>query len=527
MMFARDTPEDLVLRGYTQDAIMSLCGVDVGYRGRKYRDTLLGIDRFQYKVAYVKERQYDIENVLEKYESGVPVEDLLLSIGIGSRNGFSLKKLFEDLGYEKEFIVSDKKRKHTLMTKGFELRYETDNPFKLQEFQEKGVRTRLEKYGGEYTLSRGSSLEPQARATFAQNMKDEKYKKSIVDKRCETCERNYGVEVPLQSREVQMRLKATCLKTYGVDSYSKTDEFKKTMSDSSAIWVPKMFATKKSKGNLNTSVVENYIANELQGFEREYVSDKYPYHADFYDSDRNLFIEVNAHWTHGGHWYDTFSAFDAQKLGSWQEKSSSYIDKAIKTWTVSDMSKRQCARDNKLNYVTFWDSDGSDFDLWLAMGMPDGQDWRQEYSWLPIRELTVCDGDETFQKLWNENPPQKDWGFLQVRCYIMCYKYWNKLPAQLSDADILRALDTFGFCRDTLSALCFQFVSEYALLMFRGDFALVLLGFNPKFIENKDFPVLKQVFAVVYLGRILRSRLPLYLTLHSQSRKGDKSSNLF
>ena len=453
MMFSRDTPEDLVLRGYTQDAIMSLCGVDVGYRGRKYRERLLGIDRFQYKVDYVKERQYNIENVLEKYESGMPVEDLLLSIGVGSRNGFSLRKLFTALGYEKEFIVSDKKRKYNLMTQGFELKHGCDNPFKLQEFQEKGVRTRLEKYGGEYTLSRGSCLAPQARKTFAKNMKNIEYKKSIVDKRCETCERNYGVAFPLLSREVQMRLKATCLKTYGVDSYSKTDEFKTKMSDSSAIWVPKMFATKKSKGNLNTSCVENYIANELQGFEREYVSDKYLYHADFYDSDRNLYIEVNAHWTHGGHWYDTFNAFDAKKLMDWQAKSSSYIDKAIKTWTVSDANKRQCARDNKLNYVTFWDSQGSDFDLWCAMGMPDAQDWRQEYSWLPTRKLTV--GDEVSRNLWDENPPQKGWGFLQVRCYIMCYKYWHKLPAQLSDEDILRALNTFGFCRDTLSALRF------------------------------------------------------------------------
>lgn len=448
MMFARDTPEDLVLRGYTQDVIMSLCGVDVGYRGRKYRERLLGIDRFQYKVDYVKERQYDIENVIETYESGVLVEDLLLNIGIGSRNGFSLRKLFAALGYENEFIVSDKKRKYNLMKSGFSEKHGCDNPFKLQEFQEKGVRTRLEKYGGEYTLSAGSSLSSQARATFAQNMKNIEYKKSIVDKRCETCELHYGVQVPLQSQEVQMRLKETCLKTYGVDSYSKTDEFKTRMSDSSVTWVPKMFATKKSKGNLNTSVVENYIANELQGFEREYVSDDYPYHADFYDSDRNLFIEVNAHWTHGCHWYDTFSGFDAQKLGSWQAKSSSYVDKAIKTWTVSDVQKRQCARDNNLHYITFWDSQGSDFDLWLAMGMPDGQDWRQEYSWLPTRELTV--GDEVSRKLWDENPPQKNWGFLQARCYIMCYKYWNKLPAQLSDEDILRALDTFGFCRDTL-----------------------------------------------------------------------------
>lgn len=450
MMFARDTPEDLVLRGYTQDAIMSLCGVDVGYRGRKYRDILSGIDRFQYKVDYVKERKYDIENVLEKYESGVPVENLFLSIGIGSRsrNGFSLRKLFSALGYEKEFVKAEKKRKHKLMTDGFIVIHKIDNPFKLQEFQEKAAKTRLAKYGGEYTLSRGSSLAPQARATFAQNMKDEKYKKSIVGKRKETCEQHYGVEVPLQSREVQMRLKETCLKTYGADSYSKTDAFKKTMSDSSSIWVPKMFATKKSKGNLNTSCVENYIAQKLQGFEREYVSERYPYHSDFYDSDRDLFIEVNAHWTHGGHWYDTFSAFDANKLDALKLKNSRYIDKAIKTWTLSDVNKRQCARDNKLHYITFWDSQGSDFDLWVAMGAPDGQDWRQEYSWLPMRKLTV--GDEVSRKLWEENPPQKDWGFLQVRCYIMCYKYWHKLPAQLSDAEILRALDTFGFCRDTL-----------------------------------------------------------------------------
>lgn len=453
MMFARDTPEDLVLRGYTQNAIMSLCGVDVGYRGRKYRDTLLGIDRFQYKVAYVKERQYDIENVLKKYENCMLVEDLLLTIGIGSRNGFSLRKLFAALGYEKAFIVSDKKRKYALMTKGFSEKHGCDNPFKLQEYQDKAAKTRLEKYGGEYTLSAGSSLSSQARKTFAENMRDNNYRDDIVLKRKETCVQHYGVQVPLQSQEVQMRLKATCLKTYGVDSYSKTDEFKTKMSDSSVIWVPKMFATKKSKGNLNTSQVEKRIARELQGFEREYVSDEYPYHADFYDSDRDLFIEVNAHWTHGGHWYDTFSAFDVNKLMDWQAKSSSYIDKAIKTWTVSDVVKRQCARDNKLNYVTFWDSQGSDFDLWLAMGMPDGQDWRQEYSWLPTRELTV--GDEVSRKLWDENPPQKGWGFLQVRCYIMCYKYWHKLPAQLSDAEILRALDTFGFCRDTLSALCF------------------------------------------------------------------------
>lgn len=446
MMFKRDTPEDLVLRGYTQDVIMSLCGVDVGYRGRKYREKLLGIDRFAYKVVYVREQMLDVENLLKQYEQGISVEDLCANMGIGSRNGFSLRKLFSCLGYAKEFNIADKQRKHALMSKGFSEKHGCDNPFKLQEYQDRAAKTRLAKYGGAYTLSRGSSLSSQVRATFAENMRDKKYKEEVVAKRRETCEQHYGVPVPLQSQEVQLRLKATCLKSYGTDSYSKTDEFKKTMSDSSSIWVPKMFATKKSKGNLNTSVVENRVAEKLRGFEREYVSDRYPYHADFYDSERDLFVEVNAHWTHGGHWYDTFSAFDAQKLSGWQEKSSSYIEKAIKTWTVSDMSKRKCARDNKLNYVTFWDSQGSDFDLWRTMGMPDAADWRQEYSWLPSRKLTV--GDEVSKKLWEENPPQKGWGFLQVRLYVMCYKYWNKLPQQLSDAEIVRALDTFGFSHD-------------------------------------------------------------------------------
>lgn len=27
--------------------------------------------------------------------------------------------------------------------------------------------------------------------------------------------------------------------------------------------------------------------------------------------------------------------------------------------------------------------------LWIAMGCPDGQDWLQEYSWLPERSLAV------------------------------------------------------------------------------------------------------------------------------------------
>lgn len=113
-----------------------------------------------------------------------------------------------------------------------------------------------------------------------------------------------------------------------------------------------------------------------------YKSDLYPYECDYYIKSRNLYIELNAYWMHRFHWYDGNSD-DILILQDWMSsfESSSMYKSAVNTWIVRDVEKRDTARKNNLNYIVFWKNDLSDFEEWVELGCPDGQDWNYEYSW--------------------------------------------------------------------------------------------------------------------------------------------------
>ena len=113
--------------------------------------------------------------------------------------------------------------------------------------------------------------------------------------------------------------------------------------------------------------------------EHNYVSDVYPYQCDYYIKSRDLYIELNAHWSHGGHWYD--DATDSETCNEWRTKSKFYQNCA-ETFSVRDVAKRNCARQYNLKYVVFWKTDLSDVKIWIDAGCPDGYDWIKEYSWL-------------------------------------------------------------------------------------------------------------------------------------------------
>ena len=83
----------------------------------------------------------------------------------------------------------------------------------------------------------------------------------------------------------------------------------------------------------------------------------------------DMFIELNASWTHGGHWFDEHNPLDVSTLLSWADHHSRYYDSAIHVWTVRDPMKRQCAIDNGLNYLVFWDNDLTDARRWLSQYM--------------------------------------------------------------------------------------------------------------------------------------------------------------
>lgn len=142
--------------------------------------------------------------------------------------------------------------------------------------------------------------------------------------------------------------------------------------------------TKRENQSFNTSLSEYRLGILLKSVFGEqdvfdnYVSDVYPFRCDYYIKSRDLYIELNAHWSHGGHWY---SEFDSDIVESWYSKSKFYQN-AAETFSVRDVEKRHIACKNCLNYVVFWKSDLSDAHRWIEQGCPDGQDWLKEYSWL-------------------------------------------------------------------------------------------------------------------------------------------------
>lgn len=435
-MFEKDSPQDLLLRGFSREYILDKTGTDVGYHGNAMKKELKGIDRVAYKVEFVKSNYTNDEilAVLDAYAEGIDAATVLDRLGLAGVNIIKLNVLFKCLDLSDEFKEADRKHRKGVMKQGMLDKYGVDNPFKLDSFQDVARETRKEKYGAEYTLASGSALSDAARATFAEHMSDDEFRKELNEKKCTTNIALYGVPYVVQS----------------------------------PVFQAKMNATKHKNGTFNSSNIEECI-KAFDIFKSQYNKDaRYPYLCDFYDKGRDLFIEVNASWTHNFHWYDVDS--DVVIVNAWKKKSddSQYYASALKIFTKSDVEKRECARKNNLNYVTLWDSDGMDADLWFAMGMPLGKDWEREYSWLPYhyipeevdvsnmhlswRSLSAIVKDaqrKVFYKreleLWNENPLRNGkWGTVQAFLYANRYKYLNKLPHELTDRMLLRSFRISG-----------------------------------------------------------------------------------
>lgn len=455
-MFEKDSPQDLLLRGFSREYILDKTGTDVGYHGNAMKKELKGIDRVAYKIDFVKSNYTNDEicAVLNEYASGIDAATVLDRLGLAGVNIIKLNVLFKGLGLSDEFKGADKKHRKGIMKQGMLEKYGVDNPFKLDEFQVAAAETRKEKYGTpNYTQS-------------------DDYKQS--------------------ADAIQAKIAETNLRFYGVTHPNKLPFMRQHLSmlakQNSPMVSNKIYETKRQNGTFNTSSVEEHV-KDFSGFESQYNKDaRYPYLCDFYDRNRDLFIEVNASWTHGYHWYDVEN--DANTCKKWNAKSkkSEYYANALDVFTKRDVEKRKCARVNNLNYVTLWDSDGMDADLWFAMGMPLGKDWEREYSWLPYhhipeevdvsnmrlswRSLSAVVKDaqrKVFYKreleLWNKNPLcNGKWGTVQAFLYANRYKYLNKLPHELTDRMLLRSFRISGLYMGYTSfnsALMRQVIEKY------------------------------------------------------------------
>ena len=142
----------------------------------------------------------------------------------------------------------------------------------------------------------------------------------------------------------------------------KVSRIKETDPEFFTRWRQNINDVMRNNDSFNRSIAEDNYYKELvnrygnEDVIRWYSDDRYPFVCDFYIVSEDLFIELNKHWTHGGHPFDELNLNDISKLEDWEEKSkySKYYLNAIYTWTVLDVKKQKIAKENNLNYKVIY-----------------------------------------------------------------------------------------------------------------------------------------------------------------------------
>ena len=186
-----------------------------------------------------------------------------------------------------------------------------------------------------------------------------------TDKRIQTIENKYESMECMYSLNAEKTIK-TKINKYGsvyncfidgmIKNYGSVEEARKQSKF-------KEINTKRNNHTLNSSKCEDLLYENLctifgeDDIIRNYNSDeRYPFACDFYIKSEDKFIELNAHWTHGGMPFDPEDEECQKQLQKWKEKAktSKFYENAIDIWTRRDVQKLQLAIENNLNYEIIW-----------------------------------------------------------------------------------------------------------------------------------------------------------------------------
>ena len=420
-LFSEGSATDLVCRGWSRERVIDATGIDPGYHNSSMKADLKGVDRTAYKIEHVRQRVSPeaVRDVLERYAAcDLDKAGVLEHLGLHDAvNLIKLSELYAALDMGEEFRDADRRSRRGSMQSGMIAQYGTDNPFKLDEYQEKAAQTREERYGARYTMAEGSVFADEARKKGrATRRSRERYTRVLTPdeiarrsaRTAKTVRSRYGVDHVSQipsAREAQRqraeqygkqwaeKARQTNIERYGFPSWTMGDEARREISKrmSSTRVQRQSLATKKRNATLATSFSEDALYELLVEYAdkhgmtvvRQHRDEKrYPFAVDFYIPERDLFIELNGSWSHGGHWYEVDREMDQKTVQTWRKKGekSQYYLNALGTWTERDVRKRAAAREAHLNYVTLWDGSEAlaDAYLWFALGAPDGHDWERE-----------------------------------------------------------------------------------------------------------------------------------------------------
>ena len=272
-------------------------------------------------------------------------------------------------------------------------KYGVDNPFKSNEIQNKVKQTFLSKYGVEYIMQSNIFREKSKETCLKKYGVEYTFQTNIVkEKSKETCLKKYGVEYITQANIFKQKVKETCLEKYGVEYIMQSNIFKEKSKQSClekygveypmqsnifkgkskqtcllhyGVEYPaqnkeimlKVFNSRIKNKNNNFSKKENeiyvYLITIDKDTKRQYYSDLYPFHCDFYLPKFDVYIEYQGMWTHGKHPFNKSNEDDIKILNEWKIKSenSKFYKSAITNWTINDPLKRRTAKTNNLNYL--------------------------------------------------------------------------------------------------------------------------------------------------------------------------------
>ncbi len=261
--------------------------------------------------------------------------------------------------YATKFVNTEKR--YEKIKKSIKEKYGVDNVFQNEDVKEKIKNIKYERYGDPNFSNREKSKETNIEHWGGPSYFSDKQKKeNSIKKKIKTVKEKYGVDNVFQNEDVKEKCKMSLLKHYNVDNASKIEYLKEIRKQ-------KEYETKKINNSFNTSNEEDesylLLKEKYPDAIRQYKSDKYPWCCDFYVPCLDLYIECNYHWTHGKHLFDNNNIDDVNKLNTWKNKQTKYYDNAIYVWSKLDVNKYNKAKENKLNYIIFYNF--NDFKIWV------------------------------------------------------------------------------------------------------------------------------------------------------------------
>ena len=238
-------------------------------------------------------------------------------------------------------------------------------------FAEKTRESMLEKYGCHYSAT--EEYKQKRKNTCLNKYGTDHFFKTdeFKQKAKQTSLARYGVEYASQAQEVQAKQQTTMLAKYGVDNPFKSAEIMSAVDKEARL--AKAEQTKRTNKTFNKSKYEEYFyAGLLNNFcasdiYRQYRDIRYPFRCDFYIKTLDMFIEVNLHWTHYKHPFDSSCAEDLAQLEIFKSKNTKGYDKLIEVWSVRDPEKLSIAKSSKINYRVLYNKQDID-NLLLELG---------------------------------------------------------------------------------------------------------------------------------------------------------------